>query len=244
VESDFGKVYQSEVRVFSVKEGTMETVEVRNGEVKAAMPEIDGIPGHEGLRRAIEVALVGGHPMVVIGLDTSSASSLVRGVLDAVRDYGLPFHALATTPCPCGNYGSTKQECNCPSKAIVKHMAKVTKRRNEFDIFIESVGPRVKDMGVKPEPFAAVMARVVEARKRPEPKVDTDKSEMFKMYCREYGCDAVVVAKVKAVARSIARLEGCDEAAEHHITEAIQYSFWVCGVFRGFASAETVEVKG
>ena len=221
----------------------MKTIEIQNGETKATMPDIDSIPGHEGLRRAIEVALVGGHPLAIVCLDNSAATELVRGVLGAVKVHGIPFHALVMPPCPCGNYGSVKRECRCSAKTIERHLTKVMKRRNEFDIFVESVGPLARDIGIKPEPFAAVIHRILAARQRPEPKADIGNSDLFRMYCREFGADAVMAAKVKTVAQSVARLAGDDSVAEHHIVEAIQYSFRSCGALRNFDVPETLEFK-
>ena len=221
----------------------MKTIEIKNGETKATMPDIDSILGHDGLRRAIEVALVGEHPVVIVQGNNSAATELIRGVLDAAKGHGIPFHALVMPPCPCGNYGSVKQECRCSTKTIERHLTKVMKRRNEFDMFVESVGPLVREMGIKPEPFAEVISRVLAARQRPKPKVDLSNSDLFRMYCREFGADAVMAAKVKTVAQSVARLAGDDSVAEHHIVEAIQYSFRSCGALRNFDVPETLEFK-
>jgi predicted ATPase with chaperone activity len=219
-----------------------DAVEEKVGEPKGAMPGIDDIIGHEGLRRAIEVALVGGHPMVIFYWDGSSAPVFVREVARLSRACGLAFHALATTSCPCGNYGSSKFECACSSKAILKHLERVARRRDEFDIFIESVGPRVNEKS-RPEPFAECVRRVTEARLRPEPKGSTADIDLFREFQKLFGADSVVAEKVSAVAKSIARLEGSERLWDNHVAEACQYSCRSSTLLRNMGPALDVEEK-
>jgi len=213
-------------------------MEIKNGEVMPVMPKIDDVCGHEGLRRAIEVALVGSHPMFISHFDGSVAPFIVNEVAKVA---GLPFHALVIAPCPCGNYGSARLECSCSPESINKYLSEINKRRNEFDIFIESVGPRGK-LGL-PEPLTTMINRVVHARNNPCPKGYVGCDDLLNMFQKEMKADAIDLAKVKAVANTIAKLDGNSEVLVHHISEAIQYSRCCCSLLRQIGSYEAVEVK-
>lgn len=77
---------------------------------------------------------------------------------------------LAANPCPCGNFGVAGAECRCDSVRVRKYQERLSGPiLDRIDIRHQVLGINrvLFDVdGVSPEPSAAILARVVEARER------------------------------------------------------------------------------
>lgn len=155
--------------------------------------------------------------------------------------------AAAMNPCPCGYYPD-RNRCSCTSGQVQKYLGKISRPLlDRIDICVEMSPVTYRDIrgGEENEPSACIRERVERARaiqrKRFEELPIFFNSEMknrdIKRFCvlgikeEEFlkstfgrmqltarGCH-----KILKVARTIADLDGTEQIAKHHLSEAIGY---------------------
>ncbi len=202
------------------------------------MVTLENIPGSEMEKRALEVALVGGHSLAILHNVGSHAPQLIRTAMRLAQEIPVPFRGLAYPWCPCGNYGSPKAECRCSAKTIERHLSKLGKWMDRFAIWLGGTVPLARHLHIKGESEAAVMKRVKAARAALEPSVILDAScqEMIRYYLGSVS-SSLDIAKVKAIAASIARLDGQARLLVQHMAEALQYQPCALPGFRMWVTA-------
>jgi predicted ATPase with chaperone activity len=216
---------------------TPESVELSTSVPVRGRLLLDDIPDCESAKRAMEVALAGGHPLLLIYTTGAPAVELVRAGHAMAEAAGIGFHALAYPSCPCGAYGSLAHQCGCSPSRIVRHQAKIAKRATEFDIAIE-VTTSVAIHSRRGEAEAAVLNRVIAAqgRRLSDTELSADCQALLRLYAQE--CGSGRLPYVLRVAETTARLDGAERVGAHHLCEAIQYQH----VFGSFVAAAEVEV--
>ena len=208
------------------------------------MTRLEDIPGSEMEKRALEVALTGGHALAILYNTGAYAPQLIQAGLRLSKEVPVPFHGLAHPWCPCGNYGNPTHECNCSAKVIKAHMSKLDRRRDEFTIWIGASVPLAREIGRKGEPEDIILKRIQEARTRPEPSVILAASSLELVECyQKQGSRTLDIGRVKAMAASIARLDGQDRTQVHHIAEALQYQSFALSGFSGWSKPRTFEAR-
>jgi predicted ATPase with chaperone activity len=191
------------------------------------LSRLDAIPGHEHLRRAVTVALTGAHSITFIGTGSNLPDALAYGRIS--RAYGLT--AFATTPCRCGNNGDPFLTCTCSPETIT-----VWRGRKEFrnallsDIVVEPNIPSAEQRiahrrgrrGVTDE---EMIAQAAEARRRARPtdELDGASHRLLTAAIRQLQLTTEQIARILAVAQSVAQLAGASAIAPAHLAEALQY---------------------
>jgi len=176
--------------------------------------------GQEHAKRALEVALAGSHSIRFTGSYTSQAGNFAK----LARELGLT--ARATGPCPCGFYGHSIQQCTCSIQAVGKHQAR--EHAKHFDIEIE-VGPdddaRILAwlQGKRGETNEAILARVQGASDFDDLTLGETSLSLLRAAIRQLSMDFPTVARILAVARTIANLAHSEKIETVHLAEAIQY---------------------
>ncbi len=162
----------------------------------------------------------------------------------------------AMNPCPCGYYGHPTRECTCSAGQPQKYLAKVSgPLLDRLDIHIEvpQVDFQKLSADEKGESSAEIKKRVNAARliqtKRFKGTRVTCNAKMTPAMTREYctldenskklletcfeslGLSARAYDKILRIARTIADLDGSENIALPHVTEAVQYrsldrKFW------------------
>jgi predicted ATPase with chaperone activity len=180
------------------------------------------ILGNASAKRAMEVALVGGHSMVLISTVNSPAQALAQaGAAMATYIGNLPYKVKVVPVCECGGCGSPKFECTCSLKTLEKHNKRMSKLTNEMDMFVETVAPRAMDTSKSEEGSNEFMIRIMDGIKHPAPeKVGIGAEELVRMAVSELGVDRVKVLKI---AKTIAQMDNSREINEVHVSEATQY---------------------
>ena len=221
-----------------------EATEVKVGRIPEHTMRLEDIPGSEFEKRALEVALSGGHSIALLYNNGSQAPDVVKVAKRIAKENGLPFHGLAYPWCSCGNYGSHKEECRCSAKSIEKHLVKLVKRVDDFDIWIGASTPVSRDYRTKGEPETDFLKRILNAREIPGPKDDLDIScrEMIEAYVKNVS-ERLDISRATRLARTIARLDGQDKILVQHIAEALQYQPHLLGGFRDFLKPIAVEER-
>ena len=200
------------------------TLEEKTGTMPQRVLRLEDIPGSEMEKRALEVVLTGGHPLAILYNTGSYAAQLIQIGVRLAQEIPVPFHGLAYPWCPCGNYGSANKECRCSAEVIEGHLSKLGKRVNEFAIWIGATVPLAREILIKGEPEAAILKRIQAARALPEPSDELDASCQDLIACYVTTVNATHdIGSVKAVAASIARLDGQERLLMQHVAEALQY---------------------
>lgn len=154
----------------------------------------------------------------------------------------------AMNPCPCGYRGDPKKQCNCTPMQIERYMGRLSgPLLDRIDIHIEV--PPVPFRELKDDTRgtdSATMreqvktARAIQARRfegapnsvngtmrppqiRSHCKLVGEAEELLRAAMEEMGLSARAHDKILRIGRTIADLEGSDQIAVHHLSEAINY---------------------
>src|SRR4051812_42877400 len=169
----------------------------------------------------------------------------------AARTALFPAHFMlvgAMNPCPCGYLGDTLRECRCTPQAIVRYRDRLSgPLRDRLDLLVDvpALPPDLLTSQAQGEPSALVRARVVAARGRQHERYRTRgiranaelTPSLIARYCAldragtrliqssvsRLGLSARGYDRVRAVARTIADLEGAESIAAEHLAEALQF---------------------
>jgi magnesium chelatase family protein len=199
---------------------TIETAEVNWTEPPTK--HLHEIIGNEAAKRAIEVALVGGHNIAFLSTVGSPASDLLKATARLAKELDVPFKGKVIPVCPCGGYGNPKVECTCSANELNGYARKVFPFFREADVIIETTVPLARETTHSNEPESRLGDRVAlaRARKRPSDFTGVDAETLLRTAISNLGGDRT---KILAVAASIATLDGSQNIAAHHVAEAIQY---------------------
>ena len=151
-------------------------------------------------------------------------------------------------PCPCGNYGSSKQRCSCTQNDIKKYRAKISgPLLDRIDIQVEVDNVKYDDLvsEAEEESSAVVKKRADAARRiqrqrflddnvstnsemgereiRLHCKLNEECSEILKEAFERLRLSARARARILKVARTIADLDFSEEITADHLYEAISY---------------------
>lgn len=158
------------------------------------------------------------------------------------------FQLLAAmNPCPCGRLGAGGQKCSCSQSAISKYLQKLSQPildRIDIHVELEAV-PFSVISGENKEMVDNSEQRwrqsVLQARERQQSRSGHNNSQLLlsvlKRYInispssrklleestRKFGISARGFVRILRVALTIADLDGEEQVAEHHISEALSY---------------------
>ncbi len=155
----------------------------------------------------------------------------------------------AMNPCPCGYFGDLKRECRCSPVQVQRYRQRISgPLLDRIDLHIEVPSVEYRDISSDraEEHSAAIRERVGQARERQQARFRSDKkitcnarmsSRAIKAHCKlgvesqeliriamsELNLSARAYDRILKVSRTIADLDGMEEIAPNHVSEAIQY---------------------
>ncbi|MDE6565998.1 MAG: YifB family Mg chelatase-like AAA ATPase [Clostridia bacterium] len=164
-------------------------------------------------------------------------------------EYPCHFMLVASmNPCPCGNFGSSKNQCKCTPNEIHRYVNKLSGPlldRIDLQVEVDSVSYDDLRSKVKAEPSCVIKQRVETAREIQRERfkgtnIFTNSemtNAMLEEHCAiskqsetlmEIAFDKLRLsgranARILKVARTIADLDGAKNIEPKHIAEAIQY---------------------
>ncbi len=154
----------------------------------------------------------------------------------------------AMNPCRCGYFGSDQKDCQCSRRNVQKYRNKISgPLMDRIDIHVEvpAVPYRKLKEQRRGEPSSVVRERVQRARDvqgrrfaesdfhansqmgpselREHCRVQERGHDLLERVVDRLGMSARAYDRILKVARTIADLEGSDEIAPNHLSEAVQY---------------------
>jgi len=165
-------------------------------------------------------------------------------------DYPANFMLVcAMNPCPCGNYGSSTQECTCTPIQIQKYVGKISgPLLDRIDIHVEVPTVKYTELSSKRigESSGIIRQRVVTASTvqaqrftgqkglfcnadmeskeiKEYCQIDQAGAELLKTAMNRLGLSARAYDRILKVSRTIADLGGSSDIRTEHLSEAIQY---------------------
>jgi predicted ATPase with chaperone activity len=207
-------------------------------------PRLELIAGHESEKRAIEIAFIGNHPVCFLINKGSQIPTLLMTANRIAFDLQIPFKGLAYFWCPCGNYGTLKDECLCKMGLIEKHLGKLKREVSKYDIWIQSNSyPKQYHIGEVEEDFIErvrksrivreerLKDKVLQANTSSPLKLLSDSSLGLLIAYQKKMSDKVDVKRVVKLATTIASayFDSDNETTsrpfiqQHHLALALQY---------------------
>jgi len=192
---------------------------------------LNDICGNEHAKRALEVALAGGHNMLLIGPHESDARRLATVGQYLDERIGQMAEFRAVSPCPCGYYGDPVRECTCSIEQVADYRTKTWPAPGWADITVEVCIPgwdkteRWARNGFKDgEPDERIVERIEAARERSvEGHMDDTGWSLLRAAIQQLQLSPRQVASAWSVAKTIARLAGDETIKCPHMAEALQY---------------------
>jgi len=191
----------------------------RRSQVAASgLDEAAIIKGQEFAKRAITVAAAGSHSVCLYG-GPGVGKTLLRAMALAV---GVEA-TFEVRPCACGWLGSVSRACRCTP-------AKITTWRRwnriEADLHVEVMPTPQQEMASRQSGTTAadILAQVERAKGNGQPVgTSADAETIFRYAASELGIDHGQMAYIRAVAATIARMDGEATVGACHASEAIGY---------------------
>jgi magnesium chelatase family protein len=174
-------------------------------------------------KRALEVAVAGGHSIQFIGSWGSSARELARYARASLLE------SRAIAPCPCGCYGSATRECTCSLQQVAHWQRKHFDDRHEYDITIEVPEDDPEEVAralteeIRSEPEGDMQKRLNEMGRYTSMALDDASRSLFRAAIRQLRLSYRTGLHTLRVARTIANLAGSEHIRAAHLAEAIQY---------------------
>ena|SRR3990167_754407 len=216
------------------------------------MTDFGEIKGQEHAKRAIEIAVTGGHSVLMTGPPGHGKTMLILA-LDGLTDKDITVYDdipyiengatlakqdmdkgeqvfITMNPCLCGYLGDSTHVCSCDVEMV--HRYRVTHTpgsiRDRISIYIEVPAIRFREMSsVRKGEASAVVRKRIDAGVKLLPKVKstTDESalRLLEAAVDRLGCSTRQYVNILTVARTIAALDGATTVEVRHIAEAIQY---------------------
>jgi magnesium chelatase family protein len=151
----------------------------------------------------------------------------------------------AMNPCPCGFFGSQKNNCRCTSEQVQRYLAKLSGPlldRIDMQVEVQSLPPEIIAKQVdNPEESVVVKTRVLRARDLQQNRqakcnaqlstselekhcqLDSDSQNLLMQVMKKFNFSARTYHRLLKVARTIADLEGRDCLTSAHISEALTF---------------------
>ncbi|MCG3160370.1 MAG: Competence protein ComM [Acidobacteria bacterium] len=154
----------------------------------------------------------------------------------------------AMNPCNCGFHGDPTRECRCTPPQIQRYISKISgPLLDRIDIHINVPAVKVSELSAQEsdEGSVEIRARVVKARNIQQERFTGESAysnaqmppRLIRKYCQlspssqqlleraimKIGLSARAYDRILKVSRTIADLEGVEQIAEKHISEAVQY---------------------
>ena len=213
----------------------------------AKLKDLKEIRGQEHVKRGLEVALCGGHSVLLIGpkgagktmfaqvFKSISGKAVIIEDLPDIKDTKKMLEKIkdnmiiaTMVPCPCGNFTDPKRECHCSPYDIRRYLSSMPQKASDkIDVHLEvpKFSMEVLMNRRAGESTADVVKRIdsIIANQANPKELDKEAEELLKLVILELGISARAYDKIISVAKTIAKMDGKNIVEAHHLSEAISY---------------------
>ncbi len=181
------------------------------------------IKGHEHVKRALVVAAVQGHSILLVGPGGCGKSMCAA----AGARIGVVVHERR--PCPCGNFNDSRLVCSCSPARIEQYWRRADNRAilESADIQMSITSPMINELesrclGTTLAQVQDQLNRTAKTRAIYDPDAPGCK-EIIRQAGTELGLTAGTIASRKQIACSIARLAERNTVDVTDLLEALHY---------------------
>lgn len=180
----------------------------------------DDIKGHTAAKRALEVALVGSHTVMLYG-PAHTGKATIAAAYPTVT-------VQCVNTCFCGNYQSVTKPCICTPQFTRRYARRVYRAMQEVDMVIEVCEVPMKEFRATVYPDHENMLDRVEqaqayAGHYTSMALDDAGERIREMAWRRLSFNFNDWTRVMRVARTIACMDASKGIQAKHVVEAIQY---------------------
>lgn len=180
--------------------------------------------GQHVAKRAIEIALAGGHTLVFLGAWDASVCAAAGRALGVIG-------CASLKPCLCGNLGDPARACACSTESLLRYRQYYLMPNLEgFQMGVE-VGRSVDKRGPGGEPWETVRGRLVRTWDKAlrsdvvGTEVDQEGARLLELAMQRMGLNGWEVGNAREIALTIRRMDsGSGGIRSIHVAEAIAYS--------------------
>lgn len=188
------------------------------------------IIGHNVAKRALEIAIVGNHTIMLYGprgVGKSTLASAYRVIASQITE---------CDSCLCGNYQSVIKDCTCNPQVLYRWLRRVSRIAELCDIVIEVSERTTRELLAKPvhtDYAKQAIARIRSAKAfgvlNTSILLGDPASACYRtleMATRRIALNYRSIEKIIRVARTIANLDHVSDIQAKHIAEAVQYQYF------------------
>ncbi len=188
------------------------------------MKKLQDIVGNEHAKRAIEVALSGGHDIVFIVMPDSPVE-LIEATKRLAFENDIEINCVGIKPCPCGGFGDLRSECNCSFRDIKKYISNIDicSPLIHSPIIVTINRPLPMETTKYNESEENIVARIqktINSEIEVSNDIPQDVTDLLDQAVKHLGFHR---GSIIEVAQTIAKMEGTVIVLPQHIVEAIQY---------------------
>lgn len=182
---------------------------------------LDEVKGQTTAKRALEVAWVGGHDVLLWGPRGAGKTTLIEAFSEV--------NAIEMDTCACGNSYSIVMDCTCQPRMLARWENRFVRLAAKTDIVLEVPPVPVKEMQASYRgcTLAQVTARVVASKAfsalNASTKLDDVGQRVMEMAARRMSFTVGEYETIIRVARTIASMDQSVHLMGKHVAEAIQY---------------------
>lgn len=195
------------------------------------MKDVSEFPGRDHVKRALEVAAVGNHSMLIVA--RKQHAPVAREFAETARALAFQIADITITePCFCGYAGDPYRACVCSVRASERFQRRMQtfeiNRNIAMHVDFGDVSFEQMTSTRRRETNEQIGARVLAARERAVPDLrlsalPSDSMRLMHAAVRQLALSEKQIESVLAVAGSIARLAGDRDIRPVPIAEALQY---------------------
>jgi predicted ATPase with chaperone activity len=194
----------------------------------------DDIKGHTTAKRALEVALVGGHTVMLYG-PAHVGKKTLASVFPTVA-------ANCVDTCFCGNHKSVTKPCICTAQSARRYTRRIYCAMQEVDMVIEVCEVPMKEYQSSYCPDHTHMLERVKAAQAIMTEytamaLDDAGERLREMACRRLSFTYNDWTRCMRVARTIACMDHSKGIQAKHVAEAVQYKQMTAHLLREWEGA-------